>query len=270
MIPKLTRGLLKLLPEAAAYRLLAARLGRTAEVAMLPVEEAAMASVKLFRFGPQQQGLAYEWGSGPLVIFVHGWGGRAAQMAPLATALASEGYRCVALEIPGHGSPGRRSTRWHYFPRDIEALTQALGSEVLAYVGHSSGGTTMMAARRNGRIHAQRYICICSPCYPFLSIDAARNIFNVSEGVMKRYKLHLANAFGVAWDELEAGGSFLGAAENLLLVYAGKDKMVPQQEGDRIHALCAGSTLFKTQNYGHRSILSAPELRVEALNFLKQ
>lgn len=261
---------MRILPDAAAYPLLAAQLRKTAEVAMLPVEEAAMASATVFRFGPQEQGIAFEWGSGPLVILVHGWGGRAAQMAPLAALLASKGYRSVALEIPGHGSPGRRSTRWNYFLRDIEAVTKALRSEVFAYAGHSSGGTTMMAARRNGLIRASLYICICSPSYPFLSVDAARNIFNASDGVVERYKLHLAEAFGISWNELEAGGSYAGAGNDLLLVYAGKDRMVPHHEGDGIHALCTGSALFKTTNYGHRSILSAPELYAEVLSFLKR
>lgn len=267
---KLTRGLIRFLPEAAARRLLISQMGKTTELATLPVEEAAMSGAKPLRFGPQGRGMAFEWGAGPLIVLVHGWGGRAAQMAPLAAALTAEGYRCVAPEITGHGAPGRHFTRWHYFFRDVEALAQTLRSEVFAYVGHSSGGTTMMAARRQGRVRAQRYICICSPFYPFLSIDSARNTFNASERLVEDYKLYVADGFGMAWNELEAGGSYAGAGENLLLVYGEKDKMVPHETGEQIHDLCPGSVLLKTKNHGHRSILSAAELRLATLDFLKE
>src|SRR5690606_32076328 len=48
----------------------------------------------------------FEAGSGPLVLALHGWGGRAAQMAPVARRLAAEGYRVVAPELPSRaGAP---------------------------------------------------------------------------------------------------------------------------------------------------------------------
>lgn len=235
---------------------------------MLPAEIAAMSSARHFRFGPESYDTAYEWGAGPLVILVHGWGGRAAQMAPLAVTLAAAGFRCAALDITGNGAPGRHFTRWSYFIRDIEAVTRTLQSEVFAYVGHSSGGTTMMAARARGLIRADRYVCVCSPSYPFLSVDAARNALDPSEKVMEHYKRHLADDFGIAWSELQAGGCYEGAGEDLLLVYAEKDRLVPHQEGDRIHVLCPGSTITKLKDYGHRSILTAPELARAANDFL--
>lgn len=259
---------MKFLPDAAAYRLMLSQMGKTAELATLPAEEAAMSSARRFRFGRDGHGTAFEWGAGPLVILAHGWGGRAAQMAPLAITLATVGFRCAALDITGNGAPGRHFTRWSYFLRDIEAVTQTLESDVFAYVGHSSGGTTMMAARSRGRIRAQRYVCISSPSYPFLSVDSARDALIPNEKVMERYKFHLAGDFGIAWSDLEAGGSYAGIGKDLLLVYAEKDRLVPHQEGDRIHALCPGSTLIKTKAYGHRSILMAPELAQAVSKFL--
>lgn len=265
----LTRGFMKVLPDALAYRLMTSQAGKTTELPLLPAEEVAMSSAKPLRFGLRGQGTAFEWGSGPLIVLVHGWNGRAAQMAPLATTLAANGFRCVALDVTGNGAQGPRFTCWHYFLRDIEDVTRAIRSEVFAYVGHSSGGTTMMAARRAGRIQAQRYICICSPSYPFLSVDSVRNDFNPREPVMESYKLHLTEQFEITWSDLAAGGSYADAGKDLLLVYAGKDKLVPYHEGNRIHALCPGSVLVKASDYGHRSILTAPELSRETLAFLE-
>ncbi len=265
----MTRWLMKMLPDDAACRLMMSQIGRTSEVALVADEAAAMSSATALRFGANGEHAAFAWGSGPLVILVHGWNGRAAQMAPLATALAAQGYKCVAPDITGNGAPGLRATRWHYFLRDIEALTKALATDVFAFIGHSSGGTTMMAARRHGLIGAERYICISSPADPFLSIDSAEERFAPRTAVMNRYKDSIADEFRMTWDDLAAGGSYAGAGKELLLVYAKKDRMVPHSEGDRVHALCRGSSLVKLEGYGHRSVLSAPELSSEAIRFLR-
>jgi pimeloyl-ACP methyl ester carboxylesterase len=267
MIGKLARQLMRILPDALSYRLMLSQIGKTEHVAALPIEQEAIARGKPFKYGADGKS-AFEWGSGPLLILVHGWNGSAAQIAPLAVALADKGYRCVAFDITGNGGDGTYFTRWSYFLRDIDTLTRSLQSEVFAYIGHSSGGTTMMAARRGGRIDAERYVCICSPSYPFLSVDHAAQAFEPNERIMQRYKQYLAGDFGIPWAELEAGGSFEGMRDNLLLVYDERDRMVPHSQGDLIRARCSGSRLVKTNKYGHKRILTAPELPRAIIDFL--
>jgi pimeloyl-ACP methyl ester carboxylesterase len=203
-------------------------------------------------------------------VLVHGWGGGASQMTPLAAHLAAGGYRCVALDITGHGNTKKHHTRWRYFLRDVEAATRSLGTNVFAYIGHSAGGMTMMAARRHGRIEAQRYVCICAPSYPFPPVDRVKQILDPSDGVMARYKNYLGSEFDIPWQTLAAGESYAAAADNLLLVYDERDRFVPHSEGDRIHALCPGSTLVKTRDYSHQRILTAPELMVAVSRFLAE
>lgn len=263
----LARRLLRVLPDTLGYRLILSQIGKTEHVALLPAEREAIAQAKPFKYGSNENS-AFEWGSGPLVILVHGWNGSAAQMAPLAVELAGRGYRCVAFDITGNGADGTYFTRWKYFLQDIEALTDSLQSPVFTFIGHSSGGTTMMAARRGGQVKAERYVCICTPSYPFLSIDSVEAAFAPNARIMQLYKSYLAGDFGMPWHELEAGGSFDGIGENLLLIYDERDRMVPHSEGDRIHKLCTGSTLIKTNSYGHRRILTAPELPDNIHNFL--
>lgn len=262
--------MVQLLPDLCGYYLLLALSGKTTELALAPRELEAMKLAKPFRYGPDREHCAFEWGVGPLVLLVHGWGGRAGQMAPLACSLANQGFRCVAFDITGNGASGRRSTRWSYFLRDIAAVTKSLNDDVFAYIGHSSGGTTMMATRRRGQIGAKHYVCICTPSYPFLSLDSVRQRFEPRESLLSRYKTYLENEFGIAWHELEDGGSFTGVGENLLLIYDERDRLVPHSEGDRIQKLCTGSTLIKTRYYGHRRILTAPELHSTVSEFLKR
>ena len=45
----------------------------------------------------------YEWGTGPAVLLVHGWGARATHFGKLVPALVASGRRVVAFDAPAHG-----------------------------------------------------------------------------------------------------------------------------------------------------------------------
>lgn len=67
----------------------------------------------------------FEVGTGPLVLAIHGWGGRAAQLAPVARRLAEDGFRVVALDLPGRAGGAKT---------DIKQVAAAL-HDVIEQVG---------------------------------------------------------------------------------------------------------------------------------------
>ena len=229
-----------------------------------------MAQASKLNYGENNRNVAWAWGEGPPVIFVHGWGGRAAQMSPLALHVAKLGFRSVAIDVTGHGSSPEGHTRWSYFLRDIAALSRSLHEDIHTYIGHSAGGLTMMAARALKGIHARRYVCIGAPSYPFPPINVIQKKLNPRKGVLESYKAHIAEQFGTTWERLQAGHSYADAGPDLLLFYDETDRYIDHREGDRIRALCPGARLVKTSAYGHRSILAAPELARAVDEFLNQ
>lgn len=227
-----------------------------------------MAQASRMSYG--ENNVAWAWGAGPLVIFVHGWSGRAAQMAPLALHAANLGFRSVAIDVTGHGDSPKRHTRWDYFFSDIAALSQSLRGEVHAYVGHSAGALSMMAARTLKGIHARRYVCICAPSFPFPPIDVIQKKLNPKKGVLESYKAYIAEQFEATWEQLQAGCSYANAGSDTLtlLVYDETDRFVNHSEGDKIQGLCPGARLIKTNAYSHQKILAAPELAQAVGEFL--
>lgn len=207
---------------------------------------------------------AWSWGEGPPVIVVHGWGGRAAQLAPLAQFVSSLGFRAIAIEISGHGAaPGVRLS-WRNFLRDIRASTALCEGPVYGFVGHSAGALAMMAAH----IPASRYVCIAGPTHPYPFIGEIERVLGASPPVLRDLERAVASQFGVSWAKLEACFAYRDAGADLLLCYDEKDRSVRHSDGDRLHALCAGSQLLKTQGYGHNRILTAPALREAIRAFL--
>jgi len=246
---------------------------RATRPVVTPAEQATMRGASKLAFKTQSDMVAWQFdpaaGTGPLVVLTHGWGGRAAQMAPLAAMLAQRGFCAVIVDIAGHGESPAKRARWEYFVRDISRIAPLLDREVHAYVAHSASGLAMMCARKQNRIQARKYVCICSPSHPFPPVRAVRAKLDPRESVIDLFKGDLAAQLALSWGELEAGVAFAGCDSNLLLVYDEKDRFIDHAEGDKLHALCPGSRLIKTTQYGHVKILSSPSLSDAIADFLR-
>lgn len=269
MIVSAARIAIKAMPDGLAFQLTRGLAAMTRRTPPSPAEREAMAGAVRCHYGEGGRNVYWSWGAeGPLVVLVHGWGGRAAQMAPLASALAGRGFRCAAMDIRGHGESPLMHTSWTYLLDDVAAFQDALKEEAYAYVAHSAGALTTMAGRSLKGIAARRYVCISAPSHPFPPIDVIRKRLAPRDGVVERYRAHIAAQFASDWRRLEQGVAYAGAADDLLLCYDEGDRFVPHHEGDRIHALCPGSRLLKTRGYSHTRILAAPEVLAAAGDFL--
>lgn len=261
------RALVRVLPTRLATRLAISLSTRSMRPPPRAEELAALAAGRELTWGPGGTLKAWEWGEGPLVVLVHGWGGHAGQMAALAQAVAAEGFRAVAVDLSGHGrSAGSRIT-WAGLIRDAANAAMAFGN-VHALVGHSAGGLAAMAARKAGLLHAACYACVAAPSHPFPPIVAVKARLRPPARVVKRYEDYLGAEFCTTWTALATGSSFDGLGEDLLLVYDEDDKYVPHPEGDRLHARCPGSRLVKVREGGHTRMLAAPWVASSVVGFL--
>jgi pimeloyl-ACP methyl ester carboxylesterase len=268
MIVKVTKSLIRLLPEKSATGLVRALASRISRPRMTSAQKAALTTARKINYGCGMRNVAYSWGNGPLLVLIHGWGGQAAQMAPLALQLANSGFRCVAVDITGHGASRGSHSSWADFFKDIQLLNDVLGDEVFAYIGHSAGGLSAMAGSRLGSFKAQKYICISAPSFPYPPLFQIKKKLQPPSFIIEDYKSFLAEQFSTKWVELEAGNSFSGDGQNLLLFYDEKDRLVPKTEGEKIKSLCPKATLKITNSYSHSSIIDAPELVAAIKEFL--
>lgn len=268
MLMLVAKTLIRTFPTGAATRLAIALASRTQRPGVKPQENEIMDAAVRIGYGPRFANTAWSWGSGPLVVLVHGWNGRASQMAVLAKAIADAGFRAVAIDVTGHGASPGSSTGWAIFMRDIAALTDALQSEVYAYVGHSAGGLALMAARRTRGVKAKRLVCIAAPSYPFPPVTAIRKRLSPPARVIERYQGYLASQFETQWESLAKGSSFEGAGSDLLLIYDEDDRYVSHTEADRIQVVCPGARVMKTKGTSHSRVLAAPEVSRGVIEFL--
>ncbi len=83
-----------------------------------------------------------DWGSGPAVVFSHGWPLNADAWDLQMMFLGAKGYRVIAHDRRGHG---RSSQPWQgndmdTYADDLAALIEALDLREITLVGHSTGG----------------------------------------------------------------------------------------------------------------------------------
>jgi non-heme chloroperoxidase len=83
-----------------------------------------------------------DWGSGPPVVFSHGWPLNADAWEGQMVYLASHGYRCVAHDRRGHGRSNQPShgNEMDTYADDLSKLLDTLDLTGAVLVGHSAGG----------------------------------------------------------------------------------------------------------------------------------
>jgi pimeloyl-ACP methyl ester carboxylesterase len=79
-----------------------------------------------------------EDGSGPTMLFVHGWGGNMDSLKGLYENF-SQKYRCVRLDLPGFGGSSNPDPDWG-IKEYAECIKSFIGDEKVIYCGHSFGG----------------------------------------------------------------------------------------------------------------------------------
>jgi pimeloyl-ACP methyl ester carboxylesterase len=100
-----------------------------------------------------------DWGSGPPVVFSHGWPLNADAWESQMVYLASSGYRCIAHDRRGHG---RSSQPWNgnemdTYADDLATLIERLDLNGMTLVGHSTGGGEVARyIGRRGTMHVAK------------------------------------------------------------------------------------------------------------------
>ncbi|WP_165777092.1 alpha/beta hydrolase [Paremcibacter congregatus] len=262
--------IINILPEGLGFSVIKFLANKPPRPGIRKRDREALAQAQCMFFGRGDKLVAWTWGKGPIVVFVHGWGGRGSQMAPLALHMAERGFQSVVFDVTGHGASSGRQASFRNFISDIGDLTKYLNREIYAFIGHSAGGLCMMAARELEGIKADHYVCISSPRYPYPPIQIIRKLLGISDKMIVRCKKYYSEQFRSSWESLEKGHAYAdNNQEKLLLIYDESDTYVAHTDGDEIQRTWPTAKLVKTQELGHYKILISREVEQIVEGFLR-
>jgi pimeloyl-ACP methyl ester carboxylesterase len=218
------------------------------------------------RVGPQLA--ARSFGSGPLVLLLHGWEGRGLQLGRFVEPLVRAGFRVIAPDLPAHGtSPGTRT--------DLIECTEALRKvgrdlgPVAAVVAHSFGGAVTTLALERG-LDAKAVVLIASPS----SVDDVITRFGELTGVrgrgMRAFREGIERQTAVKLAEVEVFERVARLQVPALIVHDRDDREVPFDDAERLAGRWPGATLLATEGLGHRRILKDERVIEAAVTFVAE
>jgi non-heme chloroperoxidase len=111
-----------------------------------------------------------DWGSGPPVVFSHGWPLDGDAFEDQMNFLAARGFRCVAHDRRGHGRSSQPygGNDLDTYADDLAELIEKLDLQGATLIGHSTGGGEVVRyVGRHGTKRVAKTVLISSIC-PFL------------------------------------------------------------------------------------------------------
>jgi dipeptidyl aminopeptidase/acylaminoacyl peptidase len=182
-------------------------------------------------------------GRGPVVILLHGWGGNAETLLPLARPVYEAGFALLFIDARCHGKSDEDS--FASMPRFAEDFGHAIDwlkqrddidPQSIAAIGHSVGaGAVLLAASRRDDIAA--VVSIAAFTHPVAMMRrwfAGNGIPFMPVGwLMLRY---VEWVIGHRFDDIAPVNTIRRVRCPTLLVHGGEDTTVPVSEAHAIHA----------------------------------
>ena len=196
----------------------------------------------------------YSWGTGPVVLFIHGWSGRGSQVAAFAEPLIAAGYRVMSVDAPGHGeTPGDR-TNILECAAVVLAFNRHYGP-VYAAITHSFGGMVLAYALNNG-MSVERVVCISAPAHVDYLLDSFAQTLSIPDAVVadmhRRMEARFPHGY---WETISTVVNVRELDVPALVIHDEGDHSVPWEQGKIIANAWPGARFLKTSGLGHGRIL---------------
>jgi dipeptidyl aminopeptidase/acylaminoacyl peptidase len=189
-------------------------------------------------------------GRGPAVVLLHGWGGNAETLLPLALPLHQAGFTLLFIDARCHGRSDEDS--FTSMPRFAEDLGHAIDwlkrkddidPHAIAVIGHSVGaGAALLSASRRNDIAA--VVSIAAFTHPVTMMRrwfAAKRIpYRPVGWLMLRY---VEWVIGHRFDDIAPINTIRQVRCPVLLVHGAEDTTVPVSEAHAIHAARSGDNV---------------------------
>jgi pimeloyl-ACP methyl ester carboxylesterase len=219
---------------------------------------------------PKENVQAYELGDakGSLVILVHGWESNAGSMSAIANALAFEGHRVVALDLPAHGHSVLTHTNLRECREALCALIYHLRpSKPFSIISHSFGSAVATMALTGTRYSIDKFIMLTSPNRLLDVFDEFKKQIALGE---EAYQEMLQITFSLLKEPVENVTVEAKAInilyKKLVLMHDPSDKVLPIANAVRLSQVLPNAELVMLPKTGHYRMLWSAEVIRNVMN----
>lgn len=204
--------------------------------------------------------------SGPKILALHGWNGRASMLRKLCDALAGEGYHVIVPDLPGHGKSEGNRYSFYDLGQAVADIYKTDNFE--AVIGHSAGG--LIAAIGLGRgLNAKRFIPIGAPASLSNLLKSYVDITQMPEKSLVHIERYYTKRYGLA--PATVGPDLVSSLKvSTLVVHDKSDWQVGEENARQLVEAAQDGELLLTEGYTHLSVLNAPSVHDRIAAFLKR
>lgn len=211
---------------------------------------------------------------GQKVLLVHGYRSRSDHMIALADALVAAGHTAVCLDLPGHGASTGRTLHLGKAVEAIDAAWRQHGP-FDAFVGHSFGGPSVMAAAAGSILHVpqrrpDRIVTIAAPSDMADVFRWAGRLLGLDAAAQRAFERQVLRFAGRPLSEFQVERMMHDLPIRTLVIHAEDDKEVAFANAEAIARLGPHVRLMKANGFGHRRIVAAPPVTQAVVEFLQQ
>lgn len=203
---------------------------------------------------------AYSTGSGPAVVFVHGWGGQAYQFLPLMRGVARCGFNAIAFDHIGHGQSDSNPTTLN---QSIETTNEVLrfvrknsGEGFAALVGHSSGCLSIANARQ--ALIKDVPLFLISPVFNYKLFFLKRLVsLKLPPDMLKKYAARFGKIYRKEYESLELGRHLVKYADIAFIAHDESDKETAVADSVKFCKKNPLTRLLVTKQFDHNLIINS-------------
>jgi dipeptidyl aminopeptidase/acylaminoacyl peptidase len=213
----------------------------------------------------------------PAMIVMHGWGGNAAMMLPLARPLHEAGFATLFLDARGHGASDEDTfASLPRFAEDVEHALEWLAARAdidtgrVGLIGHSVGaGAVLLAASRRPDVAV--VVSVAAFSHPATMMRRWLATKRIPEWPVGRYILgYVQKAIGHRFDDIAPVNTIARVLCPVLLVHGADDDVVPLEDAHLIFAARAHDAVeLLVVGGGHDSFADREQHMERLVDFLR-
>jgi len=212
----------------------------------------------------------YAWGYGPSVLLMHGWGGRAGQMAQFVKPLLEKGFSVVCFDAPAHGNSDGEQTNIIEMGEIIEFIAER-EQGLHAVIAHSFGAMAASHAFKKG-VNLEQAVFISPAVSVQFMMDLFRKQLGAEDAVLPFLKKAIESKFPFFgpefWHDFDLDNNAADFTFPGLIISDSHDVYVPASQLHSLSEKWEGAKVHTTHGLGHHKILKMDEVTEKAVGYL--
>jgi pimeloyl-ACP methyl ester carboxylesterase len=206
----------------------------------------------------------FTMGEGDPVLLIHGWGGTATDMAPLAAAVADAGFLAIAHDLPGHGSDRGGGTDIFRMAATANAVAGLYGRP-RAVIAHSFGAAVTFVAFQHGG--PDRVVLVAPAVKGLWFVEVFKQHLGLSDRAYRRFIRRFEGFAGPHFLDVLAGNGDVPGAD-ILILHDSADDRTPYAHSSEFVERRPATKLIEVPDSGHKGILRDGTTLAETVAFL--